>query len=215
MLAGAGAVFVSTATEEPGFDANYQSIASIYNQSDLDVTAGVDVSRNFDRELLQEQTELQAEQREAALSQLVEDTEARAADLQFDQWVIPVVGYRLTSLYGEVSRLRSGPHTGIDLAAPTGTAIVAVSGGTVTHSGYYGACGLTVEIQLEDGWSMRYCHQSSVAVQVGQQVSPGQLIGYVGSTGNSTGPHLHLEIMDPGGSFVNPIPKLAEHGVTV
>lgn len=206
-------MFVSAATDEAGFDANYQSIASIDNQTDLDVTAGVDVSRSFDRELLEEQTQIQASQREAALGQLVESTEARAADLEIDQWVTPVVGYRLTSLYGEISGLRSGPHTGVDLAAPTGTSIVAVTGGTVTLAGSYGACGTTVEIQSDDGWSMRYCHQSSVAVSEGQTVEPGELIGYVGSTGNSTGPHLHLEILQPDGEFVNPIPLLSEHGV--
>lgn len=208
VIAGTGAVVVSYTSNGAEFDADYQSVASIYS-GDLE---DIDVSRDYDR-LLAEQTETQAAQLEAALGTLADEVEAEATELQKNQWVLPVVGYRLSSLYGEVSRIRSGPHSGIDMSAPTGTKIVAVTGGTVTRVGFRGACGLGTMVKLNDGWQMMYCHQSKTAVNVGDVIKPGQVIGYVGSTGNSTGPHLHLEIWTPDNRDVNPMPILREHGV--
>lgn len=208
LIAGTGSVVVTFTNRANDMDEQYQSIASIYSGDISDIN----VSRDFDR-ILAEQTEVQAAQLEQALAAFAGEVEDKAADLKKNQWVLPVVGYRLSSLYGERSRIRSGPHSGIDMAAPTGTKIVAITEGTVTRVGFRGACGLGTMVRLKDNWQMMYCHQSKTAVKVGDYIKPGQLIGYVGSTGNSTGPHLHLEIWTPDNRDVNPMPILREHGV--
>src|SRR5699024_8134153 len=105
-------------------------------------------------------------------------------------------------------------HTGVDFAAAAGAPLVAVTGGTVTDVGYAGAYGNRTVIALDDGTEGWYCHQSAITATVGEHVEPGEQIGYVGATGNVTGPHLHLEVRPGGGEPVDPIPVLVEHGVT-
>ncbi|MEQ5788160.1 M23 family metallopeptidase [Erythrobacter sp. NFXS35] len=102
----------------------------------------------------------------------------------------PILGYR---------RL----HAGIDFRARHGTPIVAVSDGRVSSAGRAGGCGIAVRLEHGSGLSTRYCHMSRMAVSRGQQVRRGQVIGYVGSTGLSTGAHLHYE-MFRGGRAINP-----------
>ena len=85
-------------------------------------------------------------------------------------------------------------HTGIDIPATTGTPIRAAESGQVITASYQGAYGNCVIIDHGNGYSTLYGHQSSIAVSVGDTVTRGQTIGYVGSTGYSTGPHLHFEI---------------------
>ena len=85
-------------------------------------------------------------------------------------------------------------HEGIDIAAPTGTPIAASRGGTVIHAGWMGGYGNLVVIDHGGGISTAYAHQSAIGVSSGTQVLQGQTIGYVGNTGNSTGPHLHFEV---------------------
>ncbi|WP_405603827.1 LysM peptidoglycan-binding domain-containing M23 family metallopeptidase [Streptomyces sp. NBC_01410] len=111
----------------------------------------------------------------------------------------------------------SGYHTGVDFAASTGTTVKAVGPGTVVSAGWGGAYGNEVVIQHGDGSYSQYAHLSSLAVSAGQSVSGGQQIGLSGSTGNSTGPHLHFEIRTgPSyGSDVDPLAYLRQHGVTV
>jgi murein DD-endopeptidase MepM/ murein hydrolase activator NlpD len=117
----------------------------------------------------------------------------------------PVPG-RMTSGFG----LRRHPilgyrrmHSGVDFAARHGTPIVAVTDGRVTGAGRAGGCGNTVQLDHAGGLRTRYCHMSRFAVSAGQQVRRGQVIGYVGSTGLSTGPHLHYE-MYRAGRVINP-----------
>ncbi|MCR5215745.1 MAG: peptidoglycan DD-metalloendopeptidase family protein [Lachnospiraceae bacterium] len=88
----------------------------------------------------------------------------------------------------------SAPHRGTDIAAPTGTPVVAAASGLVTAAGFNASMGNYVVISHGDGISTRYYHNSSLAVSEGQAVSAGQTISYVGSTGWSTGPHLHFEV---------------------
>ena len=90
--------------------------------------------------------------------------------------------------------MRSSAHTGLDISASTGTPIKAAAGGTVTFSGRKGSYGNMVVITHSNGVQTYYAHCNSLNVSAGQTVSQGQTIGTVGSTGNSTGPHLHLEV---------------------
>ena len=115
---------------------------------------------------------------------------------------LPVKG-RISSRFGHVSRIRSGAHTGLDIATSTGTAIKAVADGKVTFSGYKGSYGYLVKVDHGKGVETWYAHCSKLYVKEGQKVSAGDKIAAVGSTGNSTGPHLHLEIRI-NGAAVNP-----------
>lgn len=123
--------------------------------------------------------------------------------------VMPVIG-RASSGYG----MRNDPikhtsilHPGFDLAAPTGTAVGAAAGGKVTHAGPAGTYGNLVTVRHENGYETRYAHLSAVTVKTGDTVQPGQQIGAVGSTGYSTGPHLHFEVRHEGKS-IDPAPLL-------
>lgn len=116
--------------------------------------------------------------------------------------VVPVSG-TITSRYGESSRLRKSTHTGLDIASKTGTPIKAVASGTVTCATYSGAYGNLVKIDHGNGVETWYGHTSKMYVKKGQQVNAGDVIAAVGTTGNSTGPHLHLEIR-LNGNHVNP-----------
>ncbi|MET7622729.1 LysM peptidoglycan-binding domain-containing M23 family metallopeptidase [Streptomyces sp. NPDC005408] len=111
----------------------------------------------------------------------------------------------------------SGYHTGVDFAASSGTTVKAVGPGTVVSAGWGGAYGNEVVIQHSDGTYSQYAHLSSLAVSAGQSVSGGQQIGLSGTTGNSTGPHLHFEIRtSPSyGSDIDPLAYLRQHGVTI
>lgn len=89
-------------------------------------------------------------------------------------------------------------HGGMDIAAPAGTPILAAAPGRVVRAGTAGGYGLLVDIEHADGIVTRYAHQESIDVAVGQEVDAGTRIGTVGSTGRSTGPHLHLEVRRDG-----------------
>lgn len=95
-------------------------------------------------------------------------------------------------------------HEGVDYGAPTGTPIWAVGEGAVRQAGWKGGCGKAVVLKHRNGLETIYCHLSRVAVSAGKQVSQKQIIGYVGSTGLSTGPHLHFAVKS-GGRYVNPL----------
>ena len=100
----------------------------------------------------------------------------------------------ITSRFGAVSSRRVSRHTGLDIAASTGTKIKACAGGTVTFSGYKGSYGYMIVVNHGNGVETYYGHCSKLYVKAGQQVNQGDVIAAVGNTGNSTGPHLHLEI---------------------
>ncbi|MEU0737298.1 M23 family metallopeptidase, partial [Streptomyces lavendulocolor] len=109
----------------------------------------------------------------------------------------------------------SGYHTGVDFPVPTGTSVKAVASGRVVSAGWGGAYGYQVVIRHEDGKYSQYAHLSALTVREGQRVSSGQRIARSGSTGNSTGPHLHFEVRTgPGyGSDIDPLAYLRSGGV--
>ena len=116
--------------------------------------------------------------------------------------VTPISG-TITSRYGVSSSIRKSTHTGLDVAAKTGTDIKVVSDGTVTFAKYNGSYGNLVKVEHGNGVETWYAHTSKMYVSVGDVVKAGDVIAAVGSTGNSTGPHLHFEIRI-NGEDVNP-----------
>lgn len=186
------------------------------------VTERVDaVSRDSDRDTLSQansgdleaQVEKSVAQRDTALDDLAKAAEKEAAEIALNKWVLPLKGYRLTATFGEYG-LWSSYHTGLDFAAPSGTPLYAVTNAVVTSAGFDGAYGNKTVLTLEDGTEIWYCHQSAFNVSVGDTVRAGEMIGFVGSTGHVTGPHLHLEVRPGGGDPVDPDAALRQHGVT-
>ncbi|MEV0262979.1 peptidoglycan DD-metalloendopeptidase family protein [Streptomyces sp. NPDC050617] len=127
-------------------------------------------------------------------------------------YTLPVGSYTLTAGFGQSGDMWSANHTGQDFAAPTGTPIKAVHGGTITQAGWAGSYGYRTVLTLDDGTELWFCHQSSISVTSGK-VKTGDVIGRVGATGNVTGPHLHLEVRPGGGAPVDPMTWLRGHGL--
>jgi murein DD-endopeptidase MepM/ murein hydrolase activator NlpD len=126
-------------------------------------------------------------------------------------------GYEIGSGFGSrihpITKTRRF-HSGVDIGAPSGTPITAFDDGVVTFAGPKGGYGNLVTIDHGNGVETRYAHQSQVGVAAGDQIKAGETLGYVGSTGNSTGPHLHFERREQG-SAVDPTPYLQATGMTV
>jgi murein DD-endopeptidase MepM/ murein hydrolase activator NlpD len=153
--------------------------------------------------ILERQRELEAQRRAAGIAG---GTESSGAAGSFS-W--PVTG-TITSPFGWRSNPFGGSpefHQGLDIAAPTGTTVTAAAGGTVMMAQWYGGYGNYVLIDHGGGYSTGYGHLSAIYVTVGQAVTRGQAIGAVGSTGQSTGPHLHFEVRIAG-KPVDPAPRL-------
>jgi murein DD-endopeptidase MepM/ murein hydrolase activator NlpD len=163
---------------------------------------------------LQAAVEAQAQERNAALAQLAASAERYAGEIAANAWHLPVGGYRLTASFGESSGLWSSTHTGLDFAADSGTPVVAVANGTIRSATYDGSYGNKLVLVLEDGTEIWYCHLSGFNANVGETVTGGEQIGLVGSTGNSTGAHLHLEVRPGAGDPVDPYAALVAHGIT-
>jgi murein DD-endopeptidase MepM/ murein hydrolase activator NlpD len=130
----------------------------------------------------------------ASIPMLVPVTSSRSMSSNFGMRVHPVLGgFRM--------------HKGVDLPATTGTPIHATADGVIGRADWFGGYGLCVEIEHGANLETRYGHMSRIAVAEGQHVHRGDVIGYVGSTGRSTGAHLHYEVRI-GGEAVNPVPYL-------
>ena len=180
------------------------------------------ISRDTDRQAQQDKTDKalkaaldeQSQQRNAQLAQLAASAQKRADQIAKNLWVLPTVGYQLTARFGQSSGLWSHLHTGLDFAAPTGTPIFAVANGVISDTGFDGAYGNKTVETLPDGTEIWYCHQSSIGVTVGEKVVQSATIGAIGSTGNVTGPHVHIEVRPGGGDPVDPYPEFLLHGVT-
>ncbi|MFF8384266.1 M23 family metallopeptidase [Streptomyces kanasensis] len=164
------------------------------------------------------QAEAKAEQekRERAEAAAAAKAEAERLAKLAASYALPTSSYTITSTYGQAGSMwSSGYHTGLDLAAPTGTPANAVHSGTVKSAGWSGAYGYRVVLELADGTEVWYCHLSSMTVSAGQSVGTGETIGRVGATGNVTGPHLHLEVHTPSGGGIDPLAWLRGKGLTV
>ncbi|MEU5294766.1 transglycosylase family protein [Streptomyces umbrinus] len=129
----------------------------------------------------------------------------------------PVSAGTGTPYHAAGSSWSKGYHTGVDFPVPTGTSVKSVGAGSVVTAGWGGSFGYQVVIRHGDGRYTQYAHLSAISVKAGQSVVSGQRIGRSGSTGNSTGPHLHFEVRTgPGfGSDVDPVAYLRAGGVTI
>ncbi len=139
---------------------------------------------------------------ETAAEEIKEENEAIAVINNVKLSVLPVSG-RISSRYGESSSRRRSTHTGLDIACSMGTDIKVVSKGTITFAGSAGSYGNLVKVDHGNGVETWYGHCSKIYANVGDEVKAGDVIAAVGSTGNSTGPHLHFEIRI-NGATVNP-----------
>ncbi|MDH6137278.1 murein DD-endopeptidase MepM/ murein hydrolase activator NlpD [Kitasatospora sp. MAA4] len=131
-------------------------------------------------------------------------------------WSAPVPGAPITNPFGVPNpEYAAGYHTGVDFAVDQGTPVLAVGDATTVSAGYAGSYGNQIVLKLADGRYAQYAHLSRLDVSTGQQVTAGQQVGASGSTGNSTGPHLHFEIRTSNsyGDVIDPIGYLAGHGV--
>ncbi|MFJ4964557.1 peptidoglycan DD-metalloendopeptidase family protein [Streptomyces sp. NPDC088729] len=163
----------------------------------------------------------QAAEKPAAQADTVsadDSAETGASQATGSGWTTPVANGNVTTQYrASGSSWSSGYHTGSDFQASSGTPIRAIGPGTVVSAGWSGSYGNEVVIKHEDGMYSQYAHQSSLSVSAGQTVTGGQQIGLSGSTGNSTGPHLHFEVRTgPSyGSDVDPVAYLRQQGVSL
>jgi murein DD-endopeptidase MepM/ murein hydrolase activator NlpD len=166
-----------------------------------------------------QQSEAEAEaaaEKKAAEEAAKKKAEAERLAKLAASYAVPTSSYTITSAFGQAGSMwSSGYHTGLDFAAPTGTPLKAVHSGTVKSAGWSGSYGYRTVLELDDGTEIWYCHQSSMDVTAGQQVSTGDTIGRVGATGNVTGPHLHLEIHTGDGSDIDPMSWLRSKGLTI
>ncbi|MET9594294.1 LysM peptidoglycan-binding domain-containing M23 family metallopeptidase [Streptomyces sp. NPDC006516] len=145
-------------------------------------------------------------------------TESAASEGNTSGYAAPVENPNVTTQYrASGASWSSGYHTGSDFQAASGTSVRSIGPGTVVSAGWSGSYGNEVVIQHSDGMYSQYAHLSSLEVSAGQTVTGGQQIGLSGSTGNSTGPHLHFEVRTgPSyGSDVDPIAYLRSHGVSI
>ena len=157
------------------------------------------------QEIAQKQKELSNAEYEERLAKLALQGQNPPSNAT---WITPVSGYVISSAFG----MRVHPvlgyarmHNGIDMACAAGTPIYATRAGTVTVASYQaGGAGNYVALNHGDGFGSIYMHMTNYVVTAGQKVAAGQLIGYVGSTGISTGPHLHFGV-SYAGTYVNPL----------
>lgn len=166
-----------------------------------------------------EKAEAEAEAKRAAEARAEKARAARSAErTRLGAFRLPVAGSYVTTGYKSSGSLwSSGSHSGIDFHAASGSSVVAVGAGTVVEAGWGGAYGNNIVLRMTDGTYTQYGHLSSIGVSVGQSVGAGERIGLSGSTGNSTGPHLHFEARTTPsyGSDMNPVAYLRAHGVNV
>jgi len=154
---------------------------------------------------------------EKSTSGKVSSGKADKTDQESSDLVAPVNAATGTPYHATGSSWSKGYHTGVDFPVPTGTSVKAVAAGTVVSAGWGGSFGYQVVVRHADGRYTQYAHLSAISVKTGQSVAGGHRIGRSGSTGNSTGPHLHFEVRTgPGfGTDIDPVAYLRAGGVRI
>ncbi|MDN5919341.1 MAG: M23 family metallopeptidase [Pseudonocardia sp.] len=184
-----------------------EQLSSTGSVSSLDPGAEVDVANLTKAARLDEKAAEEDEAKGAALAHGA----PQAVVYDGTTYALPTRG-QLTSGFGG----RWGvTHYGIDLAAPIGTPIYALADGVVDKAGPASGFGMWVVLKHTDGTSSVYGHINRALVEAGQEVKAGDEIAEVGNRGQSTGPHLHLEVWEQDGSKTNPLPWLSERGINV
>ena len=165
-----------------------------FNGNDLELNLQINEKYTENKEeIYTDSIEIAENTVETAAKEIKEKSEAIAIINNVKLSYLPVSG-RISSRYGERSSLRRSTHTGLDIACESGTDIKVVSSGTITFSGRAGAYGNLIKVDHGQGVETWYGHCSKLYAKEGDTVNAGDVIAAVGSTGNSTGPHLHFEI---------------------
>ncbi|MFF7726547.1 M23 family metallopeptidase [Streptomyces sp. NPDC008001] len=206
------ALAADTTTSASEFPAFASSVATLHDA----------LNKQADTQLKVAAKEKQAaEQAQRDAAKRAEDArkQAEASRKRADAWVAPVAGYQIGQPFGKDGAMWAHKHSGQDLVVGTGTPVMSVHGGTVVKAGPNGggdgpAYGNAIVIKHADNTYSQYAHLSQVKVSVGQTVTTGQEIGLSGSTGNSSGPHLHFEIRTTPnyGTAVEPVGFMKAHG---
>ncbi len=154
-------------------------------------------------------------QNELPAGQTGQDAANRGPEVSRAGWTRPLLTYELTAGFGGTGAHWAGGHTGQDFAVPTGTPVRSVGAGTVVSIGCGGPFGISVVVRHAGGWYSQYAHLSVPLVAPGRPVRAGEWIGLSGTTGNSTGPHLHFEVRRTAefGTAVDPVEWLRTRGV--
>lgn len=183
-----------------------EEIKSCYSQEDLELNLQIFEKYTQNKDEVKTETLEETEKAIVAVADKEKEEKEKSSALAIINdvklSVLPVNG-RITSRYGEASSIRRSTHTGLDIACQTGTDIKVISSGIVTCAKKSGAYGNLVKIDHGQGIETWYGHCSKIYVKEGAKVEAGDIIAAVGSTGNSTGPHLHFEIRVDGNT-VNP-----------
>ncbi|MGW2087137.1 M23 family metallopeptidase [Streptomyces sp. NPDC001880] len=190
------------------------------HQADVAAKAKAEAQRKAEaKKKAEAKAKAEADAKRAAEARAEKARAARSAErTRLGAFQLPVAGSYVSTGYKSSGSLwSSGSHSGIDFHAASGSSVVAVGAGTVVEAGWGGAYGNNVVLRMTDGTYTQYGHLSSISVSVGQSVGAGQQIGLSGSTGNSTGPHLHFEARTTPsyGSDMDPVAYLRARGVNV
>lgn len=164
-----------------------------------------DISLTIQEQITKDENEIKTNTIEVAKENIAQKLEIEKGIANINGIKIstaPISG-KISSRYGAISNIRSSAHTGLDISAPKGTPIKAVADGTVVFASQKGSYGNLVKLDHGNGVESWYAHTSKMYVKKGQEIKAGDTIAAVGNTGNSTGPHLHLEIRI-NGIHVNP-----------
>ena len=193
---------------------------SAWHALDVAVVRLAEVKRGIAAKLASAQQQLQSEaDRSVAAGKCAGAVRIEQPRLPDDgpSWVAPVEGYELSAGFDSVGAHWASRHTGQDFAVDIGTPVRSVGEGRVVSVSCGGAFGIEVVVLHPGGYYTQYAHLAGVTVDQGEQVRVGQWVGQSGTSGNSTGPHLHFEVrLTPHtGSGVDPVRWLREHGVTL
>ncbi|MEV4432077.1 peptidoglycan DD-metalloendopeptidase family protein [Streptomyces sp. NPDC049585] len=156
-------------------------------------------------------------QEELQSSAQAQDDANRGAGVSRSGWTRPLLSYELSAGFGGTGAHWASGHSGQDFAVPTGTPVRSVGAGTVLSIGCGGPFGISMVVRHQGGWYSQYAHLAAPLLAPGHRVRPGEWIALSGTTGNSTGPHLHFEVRTTAdfGSAVDPVPWLRARGVVL